>query len=236
MQQQVGNQAVQSVLQRQGNNSGKSEEPPLAELKPPPTAVGQVTRMQSLGKGGLKWSRNFASAVHPLAHKRKAIKKFEQGILNIDCVSGLSNVRSQWNVRFDWNQEDITTAEVNLVSSSTWKGGLFGSTANISFEMKNASDTHGTPGDVAAIMLTIKGRLDPAGSGDIEFEGQVLLLADGTTKRMGDLKITRGNKKAFTIQPLGAGWLITKGKGLPELPPVPPATENLPDLPPVPKG
>jgi hypothetical protein len=56
----------------------------------------------------------------------------------------------------------------------------------------------------------VSGTLNPAGTGDVDFAGRVLIRANGTAWRLGDLRVTRGDEQAFTVTPLEAGWKMEK--------------------------
>jgi len=166
------------------------------------------------GSKGLKWKRNIAKAVHKwLPGKKPAVKHWRKNwfasILDINCISGLSSAWGMWGLRWNWNGADISQAHVFKQASSSWSGGSTGSELSLTFELSDASASY-EKGGKAAMMCYIDGFLDPVGSGDIDFAGRLLIFSDGSTKRVGNLRITRGNKSDFTISSMNEGWSIEK--------------------------
>ena len=120
-------------------------------------------------------------------------------------ISGLSSSWAMFDLMWNYNGADIDQAHVTKYASSDWTF----SAGDITFEMQDASASY-EEGGKAAMICYISGSLDPVGSGDIDFEGRVLLFSDGTTRRLGDIRITRGDENDFEIDTYQGGWRITK--------------------------
>lgn len=170
---------------------------------------GLVSGMVTQG-AGLTWSRNIGKAIHDWPAGKEPpqdewIRDWSKSILDLSMISGLSSTWAMFSLMWNWNGADIDQAYVTKYASSDWSV----SGANITFEMQDASNSY-EEGGKAAMICYINGSADPAGGGDIDFEGRVLLFADGSTRRLGDLRITRGDESDFTIRTNGAGWTIEK--------------------------
>lgn len=168
------------------------------------------------GNSGYRWTRNILKAVHDWSKvpaSRRPVRTWSLdrsiGILSIDAISGASIAWAMWNVVRNYNGYDLDQAHVNDIGHSTWAGGFSGSSLNVTFEMQDASASY-EKGSVGALICYISGTLDPAGSGDIAFNGRVLITADGNTRRLGSLNITRGDSDDFEITNHYAGWKIKK--------------------------
>jgi len=178
-------------------------------------AVFEIIRsLVPYGSKGLSWKRNIAKVVHKWPPgKRSAIKhmvkNWTASILSIDCISGLSGAWGLWGLKWNWNGADIDQAHAYNQFSSSWAGGSTGSELNLSLELSDASASY-EKGGKAAMMCYINGSLDPTGAGDIDFAGRILIFADGSSKRVGNLRITRGDKSDFTIKHWEKGWKIVK--------------------------
>jgi len=175
---------------------------------------GLAASLAPYGSKGLSWTRNIGKAIHkwPAGKEPKPkdmVKDHTADLLWVSCISGLSSAWGFWDLRWNYNGADIDQAHVFKYSSSSWSGGSTGSELRLTFEMQDASASY-EKGGKAAMMCYISGFLDPTGAGDIDFEGRMLIFADGTTKKVGNLKITRGDKSDFTIGSYGAGWKIKK--------------------------
>ena len=174
-----------------------------------------VHSLAPYGSKGLSWSRNIAKAVHKWPPGKKPamkhwIKNWTTRLLDISCISGLSSAWGMWMLSWNWNGADIDQAHAYKLGSSSWAGGSTGSELKLSFELSDASDSYESGGK-AAMMCYINGSpLDPSGAGDIDFAGRILIFADGSSKRVGNLRITRGDKSDFTITNWGQGWKIKK--------------------------
>lgn len=174
---------------------------------------GLVAGLLPYGTSGLKWKRNIGKAVHNWpADRRPGIEHWvrdnDEPIFWASCISGLSSAWSFWDIRWNYNGADVDQAHVRKRRSSSWHGGT-GSSIDITFEMQDASASYETGGK-AAMICYISGLLDPVGAGDIDFAGRVLIFADGTTRKLGGLEITRGDSSDFTITNYGVGWKIAK--------------------------
>jgi len=216
-----GNQSLRRALSQVGVGERTQAGEEVQRVIDPISAAGlglavfgAAAGLTPYGSGGLNWSRNIAKAVHNWEKGKEPkpkdwVKDHEADLLEVDCVSGLSSAWGFWDLRWNYNGADIDQAHVFKYRSSSWSGGTTGSALTLSFEMKDASASY-EKGGKAAIMCYISGFLDPTGAGDIDFEGRVLIFADGTARRVGDLRITRGSKSDFTISNHGAGWKIKK--------------------------
>ena len=170
---------------------------------------GLVSGMVTQG-AGLTWSRNIGKAIHDWPAGKEPsqdewMRDWSDSILHLSMIPGLSSAWGLFSLMWNWNGADIDQAYVTKYASSDWSV----SGANITFEMQDASNSY-EEGGKAAMICYINGSADPAGGGDIDFEGRVLLFADGSTRRLGDLRITRGDESDFTIRTRGAGWTIEK--------------------------
>ena len=158
----------------------------------------------------LKWTSNIARATHnwpPMQEPSSETWTLGCGasLLAVDCVEGVSSSWSIWRLLWNHNGADIDQARVELFSCSDWTA----SEIDVTFEMQNASEPY-ERGGKAALLCNIVGRLGLAGSDELDFAGKLLVLADGTTERLEDVKITRGNVEDFTISRWEDGWEIKR--------------------------
>ena len=175
---------------------------------------GLVSGLVPYGNGGLRWHRNIGKAIHSWPRGKEPsvsdmILDWSEPLMQIDAISGLSIAYGFWDLNWNWNGADIDQSYVRKTASSSWSGGHTGSSLNINFEMQDASASYESGGK-AAMICYISGSLDPSGAGDIDFDGRVLIYADGTTRKLGSLNITRGDASDFTISSFYAGWKIKK--------------------------
>ena len=171
---------------------------------------GLVSGFVQAGLGDLKWKRNIGKAIHAWPEgERPGPEEWERdlstNILYLNMISGLSSSWAMFDLMWNYNGADIDQAHVTKYASSDWTF----SAGDITFEMQDASASY-EEGGKAAMICYISGSLDPVGSGDIDFEGRVLLFSDGTTRRLGDIRITRGDENDFEIDTYQGGWRITK--------------------------
>ena len=175
---------------------------------------GLAGQLLPYGTSGLQWRRNIGKARHnwPVGQEpaqNEWVRDYTRSLIWFSCISGLSIAYGIWDLRWNYNGADIDQAHVYKYSSSSWSGGYTGSAVNVTFEMQDASASYESGGK-AAMICYISGSLDPSGSGDIDYEARVLIYADGTTRKLGDFNITRGDASDFTITSNGAGWKVKK--------------------------
>lgn len=171
-------------------------------------AFALINALEQRASGGLTWSRNISKVTHtypPGVTPNAWVDRMET-ILNIDCTSGLSSSSAYFSANWRANGNDIEGCLVEKYNSSDWTI----SALNVSFEGVDATSYE--VNSVGCILMHIEGRLDPAGSGDIDFNGQVLIRADGTMENQGPLNVSRGDASDFDIRTLdqGFGFLIQK--------------------------
>jgi hypothetical protein len=204
------------VVQQGATDSGPTDGHPVQRAIDPISAAGLGVAVFGLVSGmvtqgaDLKWHRNIGKAIHEWpAGKEPPQDEWERdwssNALRFDLISGLSSAWAMFDLVWNWNGADIDQAHVTKYASSDWTV----SGADVTFDMQDASASY-EQGGKAAMICYINGSADPAGSGDIDFEGRILLYADGSTRRLGDLRITRGDDSDFTVETEGAGWKIEK--------------------------
>lgn len=175
---------------------------------------GTVSGLVPYGNEGLKWTRNVAKAIHPWPPDQTPtpddwVRDHFVTLLSLDFTHGYSNATAEWRLQWNYNGADIDQVHVIKHRSSSWAGGYFGSEVDVTFEMQDASASYERDG-VSAMICYINGKLDPTGPGDIDFEGRIIIFADGTSRRLDpDLRITRGTYRGLSVLPYGAGWEIT---------------------------
>ena len=216
-----GNQSLRRALSQVGASKRTQAGAEVQRVIDPISAAGLgiavfglAASLAPYGSKGLSWTRNIGKAIHkwPAGKEPKPkdmVKDHIESLLWVSCISGLSSAYGFWGLRWNYNGADIDQAHVYKSGSSSWSGGSTGSELRLTFEMQDASASY-EKGGKAAMMCYISGFLDPTGAGDIDFEGRVLIFADGTTEKVGNLEITRGAKSDFTIGSYGAGWKIKK--------------------------
>ncbi len=216
-----GNQSLRRALSQVAVGKGTQPNGRVQRVIDPISAAGLgiavfglAASLAPYGSKGLSWARNIGKAIHKWPEGKEPkpkdmVKDHTAGILDVHCISGLSIAYGMWHLRWNYNGADIDQAHVYTIGTSSWSGGSTGSELSLTFEMQDASASY-EEGGKAAIMCYMRGFLDPTGAGDIDFEGRVLIFADGTTKKVGNLEITRGDKSDFTIGSYGAGWSIKK--------------------------
>jgi hypothetical protein len=164
--------------------------------------------LEQRASGELSWERNIESAVHDYPPDGEPTRAWMRGetfpMLELDVRSGLSDAFASFDLVWDWNITDIVQARVEKRDSSDWDY----SAADVTFQMQDGG-SYETDG-IAAMICYVSGTLNPAGTGDVDFAGRVLIRANGTAWRLGDLRVTRGDEQAFTVTPLEAGWKMEK--------------------------
>jgi hypothetical protein len=140
--------------------------------------------------GSLTWSRNITAAIHsyPENVTANAWQSVSVPILGVDASHNaiLSSAWARFDVEWRCNGNDIDQCRVTCRDSSDWSR----STLSVSFEGSDAASYE--TDSVACIAMYIRGTFDPAGSGDVDFEGTVHIKGDGTTERQG-MRLTRGD-------------------------------------------
>ena len=160
--------------------------------------------------GGLTWRRNITRCTHqyPSGTQPNPWRDWYETILSVDCwpVPGFSKAYAFFAVYFRANGNDVDQCRVEKYNSTDWTI----SKLDVTFEGQDAVSYE--QNSVGAIMLYLSGTLDPAGSGDIDFNGSILVKADTSVTAQGDLSVSRGDASDFEIKRLdsGSGFSIRK--------------------------
>jgi N-acetylmuramoyl-L-alanine amidase len=148
-----------------------------------------VNTLARQAAGGLTWSRNITAAIHSYPDGVTANDWQDQNIqvLGVDAAhnSLLSSAWAKFNVAWRYNGNDIDQCRVESDSSSDWTT----SALTVSFEGNDAASYE--QNSVGCVVMYLRGTFDPSGEGDVDFEGRLLIKADGTMERLG-MRITRG--------------------------------------------
>jgi N-acetylmuramoyl-L-alanine amidase len=165
-------------------------------------AFSLINSVEQRASGGLTWHRNITKVTHtyPSGTTPNAWVDCSDLILHVDGISGLSSAWAMFETNWRANGNDIEQCLVEKYRSSDWTI----SALDVTFEGVDAASYE--QNSVGCILMHIEGHLDPAGSGDIDFHGQVLIKADGTMVNQGDLEISRGDASDFNIRALDSGY------------------------------
>ena len=89
-------------------------------------------------------------------------------------MPGFDRQQFYFRLAFEYNRYDLRNVRITVLRNKS--SSLYASTLRIEFRASEYS----LPSDpVAKILYTIQGRWDPAGPGDVSFEGQISVQADG---------------------------------------------------------
>jgi N-acetylmuramoyl-L-alanine amidase len=132
-------------------------------------------------------------------------------LVQFDCTAGtFSSARADFNVQWQANGNDIDHCRIWKAMDTGWNGGMTGSKLDVTFSGSDGNNY--TPRGVACVLMHVSGRLDPAGGGDINFDFDVLVKADGTIENHGPVSVPQGQDASqFTFTALvGGGWRIAQ--------------------------
>lgn len=163
-----------------------------------------VEGLRALTAGGLSFTANKTSVTHPARPGRRPNpwQDRQTTILSINCTAGtFSAARVDFLVRWRANGNDIEDCYVEKTADNGWSV----SRLEVTFEGREATSYEQR--GVGCVMIYIRGTLDPAGGGDIDFECRVLVKADGTIQAVGPINVTRGNRDDFVFGALPDGGL-----------------------------
>jgi N-acetylmuramoyl-L-alanine amidase len=180
----------------------------IAEVGAAVFAIVQ-TLAQLLTANGLTVQRNITSVTHGRG-RRNAWQDRRAPLFVADCTAGtFSSARAEFELRWRANGNDIEDCRVERTADTGWGGGTTGSVLDVTFEGREANSYERR--GVGCIMMYVSGKLDPAGGGDVDFNFQVLVKADGTIENVGAVNVPRGDSRDFTYSALpDGGWRIAQ--------------------------
>lgn len=171
-------------------------------------AFGLINSLEARNVGGLTWSRNITKTIHTYGAGQTPGEYYNcsEGFLDIDGISGLSSAWALFTLRFRANGNDIDQCRVEIDGSSDWDSSLL----NVTFEGSDAASYE--QNSVGTIAVYVRGTLDPAGAGDIDFSCRALVKADGGVDALGRIDVTRGDASDFNIGTSRGGYLFSVKK------------------------
>jgi N-acetylmuramoyl-L-alanine amidase len=167
-------------------------------------AFGLINALESRNVGGLTWSRNITKAIHTYGPGQTPATYYDlsEPLLRVDGISGFSSAWALFTLRYRCNGNDIDQCRVEITGSSDWDSSLL----NVTFEGSDAASYEES--SIGAIAVYLRGTVDPAGAGDIDFRCRALVKANGTVSALEDLSVTRGDASAFQLATSTDGYLF----------------------------
>lgn len=169
-------------------------------------AFSLINALTQREAGSLTWSRNISKAIHtypPGTTPRPWYDHFSR-FFEFTGISGLSSAWAIFLVQYRYNGNDLDQCRIEKYASSDFDV----SRLSVSFEGNDAASYE--QNSVGCIMMYFTGTADPAGTGDVDFSGSILVKADGTCVNQ-SFRITRGDESAFRIGTIDQwGYSLTK--------------------------
>ncbi len=181
----------------------------IAEVGAAVFAIGTALT-QLLSANGLTVHGNVTSVGHGRG-RRNAWQSRRAQLFVADCTAGtFSSARAEFDLLWRANGNDIEDCRVEKTSDTGWSGGVTGSVLDVTFDGREANSYERR--GVGCIMMYVHGKLDPSGGGDIDFNFQVLVKADGTIQNIDrTVNVSRGDPRDFTYSALpDGGWRIAQ--------------------------